>query len=146
MEPVSHVPNSNNCVQTALDTPFGKDYISHSFSAAVQLCHVLLLMFKSGYLSVWTSFNFMHALQLARQLNWLCQRYGDLNFPSLPDGIPANLSRSDFIAYLHGLVTACFLHHNFDTPTVVPYIGGQNGFTLQHPCNSTQTKASQCWP
>jgi hypothetical protein len=32
----------------------------------------------------------------------------------------------DLIAHLKGLVTACFLHYNFDTPTVVRFIGGQH--------------------
>jgi hypothetical protein len=48
----------------------------------------------------------------------------------LRNGIPANLSTSDLIPHLKGLVTACFLHFNFDTPTVVRYIGGQH--TVAH--------------
>jgi hypothetical protein len=39
-------------VQVALNTPFGKDCIAHSFLAAVELQHLLLLAFKSSYLSV----------------------------------------------------------------------------------------------
>jgi hypothetical protein len=62
----------------------------------------------------------------ALKLNWLCRQYGSLDFTPLREGIPANLSTPDLIPHLKGLVTACFLHFNFDTPTVVRYIGGQH--------------------
>jgi hypothetical protein len=113
-------------VQVALNTPFGKDSPSHSFTAAVQLRHVLLFVFKSDYLSVRARRNLMRASLLARRLHWLCQRYGGLDFRALRDGVPANLTTPALVARLQGLVTACFLHYNFDTPTVVRYIGGQH--------------------
>jgi hypothetical protein len=113
-------------VQVALNTPFGKDSPSHSFAAAVQLRHVLLFVFKSTHLSVRAGRNLMRASLLARRLHWLCQRHGGLDFRALRDGVPANLTTPDLVARLQGLVTACFLHYNFDTPTVVGYIGGQH--------------------
>jgi hypothetical protein len=70
--------------------------------------------------------NLLCALRLARQLSWLQRRYGALDFRSLRDGIPSDLSTPALIAHLQGLVTACFLHYNFDTPTVVRLIGGQH--------------------
>jgi hypothetical protein len=68
----------------------------------------------------------MRASILARCLNWLRQRYEGLNFTSLRAGVPATLSTPDLISHLTSLVTACFLHYNFDTPTVVRFIGGQH--------------------
>jgi hypothetical protein len=116
-------------VQVALNTPFGKDSISHSFSAAVGLRHVLLLVFKSSYLSVQSHRNLLRASPLASRLSWLQQRYGGLDFRSLRDGIPTDMPTPDLVAHLKGLVTACFLHYNFDTPTVVRFIGGQHTAT-----------------
>jgi hypothetical protein len=117
-------------VQVALNTPFGKDSLSHLFAAAVQLRHVLLSVIKLAYLSVWAHRNLMRASLLARRLHWLCQRYGGLDFRALRVVVPANLSTPDLVARLQGLVTACFLHYNFDSPTVVRYIGGQH--TVAH--------------
>jgi hypothetical protein len=118
--------NLSSCVQVALNTPFGKDSISHSFSAPVQFRHVLLFVFKSGYLSVPACRQLMRASILAPRLNWRRQRYKGLNFTSLRAGVPATLSTPELISHLTSLVTACFLHYNFDTPTVVQSIGGQH--------------------
>jgi hypothetical protein len=113
-------------VQVALDTPFGKESLSHSFSSAIAFRHVLILVFKSEYLSVRAKRTLLRTSPFALKLNWLCRQYGRLDFTPLPRGIPANLSTPNLIPHLKGLVTACFLHFNFNTPTVVRYIGGQH--------------------
>jgi hypothetical protein len=117
-------------VQVALDTRFGKESLSHSFSSAIAFRHVLLLVFKSDYLSVKAKRTLLRVSPFARKLNWLCRKYDNLDFTSLQNGIPGNLSTPDLIPHLKGLVTACFLHVNFDTLTVVRYIGGQH--TVAH--------------
>jgi hypothetical protein len=63
---------------------------------------------------------------LARQLDGFIARYGTLDFTPLRLGIPADLPTPDSIVHVKRLVTACFLHFNFDTPSVVRYIGGQH--------------------
>jgi hypothetical protein len=113
-------------VQVALNTPFGKDSITHSFVSAVQFRHILLFISKSGFLSASSERNLLRASPLARRLSWLRKQYEGIDFTSLRDGIPANLRTPELIEHLQRLVTACFLHYNFDTATVVRYIGGQH--------------------
>jgi hypothetical protein len=36
-------------VQVALNNPFDKDYVAHSFSAVVKFCRVILLVFKTEF-------------------------------------------------------------------------------------------------
>jgi hypothetical protein len=113
-------------VQVALATPFGKDSLLHTFSAAVKYRHVLLFVFKSGFLDVCTTQALLQASPLARRLDELIARYGAINFTPLQNGIPANLPTPTLLATTQSLVTACLLHYNFDTPTVARYIGGQH--------------------
>jgi hypothetical protein len=87
---------------------------------------VLLLVFKSEYLSVRAKHILLRALPFALKLNWLCRQYGSLDLPPLQEGISANLSTPNLIPHLKGLVTACFLHFNFAMPRVVRYIDGQH--------------------
>jgi hypothetical protein len=112
-------------VQVALATPFGKDSLSHTFSSTVEFRHVLVSFFKSGFLSVRTKGAFLGVSPFACRLVRLIAWYGTIDFTPLRQGISTNLPTPELIVTTQSLVTACFLHFNFDTPSVVRYIGGQ---------------------
>jgi hypothetical protein len=97
-------------IQVALATPFGKDSSSHTPSAAIEFRHVLLFIFRSGFLHNRSHQALLDASPLARQLNGVIARYGTLDFTPLRLGIPADLATPDFIVHIKSLVTACFLH------------------------------------
>jgi hypothetical protein len=112
-------------VQVGLAIPFGKDSLSHTFSSAVEFRHVLVFVFKSGFLIVRTKRAFLRVSPFACRLVRLIARYGTIDFTPLRQGISTNLPTPELIAPTQSLVTACFLHFNFDTPSV-GYIGGQH--------------------
>jgi hypothetical protein len=62
------------------------------------------------------------ACRLVRLIAW----YGTIDFTPLRQGISTNLPTPELIATTPSLVTACFLHFNVDTPSVVRYIGRQH--------------------
>ena len=41
-------------------------------------------------------------------------------------GIPLNLTDAAMMKQQQAMVTACFVHYNFDTASVIRYIGGQH--------------------
>jgi hypothetical protein len=113
-------------IQVALATPFCKDLSLHALSAAIEFRHVLLFIFRSGYLNNRSSRALLNASPLARQLDEVIAKYGTLDFTPLRLGIRLGLATPALITQVKGLVTACFLHFKFDTPSVVRYICGQH--------------------
>jgi hypothetical protein len=113
-------------IQVALATPFSKDSSLHAFSAAIEFRHVLLFIFRSGYLNNRSSRALLGASPLARQLHEVIAKYGTLDFTLLCLGILFDLATPALITHVKGLVTPFFIHFKFDTPSVVRYIGGQH--------------------
>ena len=72
-------------VQAKLEQPFGKDNLRQCFRAEASLRHVLLPLWKSGFLSgdAWSWAAFGSAYYPVRLLHDLLQQYGDVDFSSL---------------------------------------------------------------
>ena len=111
-------------VQVQLAQPFGKDSINQSFYAEKSLCHVLLPLFKSGFLSRRAIKALEKASPRARQLQQLRKKYEPIDFRPLqgfqPDWESTETIRQDW----KDMTTACALYYNGDMATVVRYIGG----------------------
>ncbi|KAI2490018.1 hypothetical protein MHU86_24562 [Fragilaria crotonensis] len=111
-------------VQVQLDQPFGKDSLQQSFYSAKSLCHILLPLLKSGFLSCRATKALEKASYRVRQLQQLRKKYVPLDFRSLQgyqQGWEETATiRDDWKA----MTSACALHFNGDIATVVRFIGG----------------------
>ena len=111
-------------VQVQLDQAFGKDSLDQSFYSQKSLCHVLLPLLKSGYLSCRSTKALEKASFRARQLQQLRKKYSPIDFRPLQgyqhDWEATTSIRPDWKA----MTSACVLHYNGDIATVVRFIGG----------------------
>ena len=111
-------------VQIQLAEPFGKDSANHSFYAQKCFRHILLPVFKSGFLSCRASKMLAKASRIARLLQMLRKRYEKVDFRPLQgfqsDWESTTTIRDDWKA----MTSACLLHFNGDVATMVRWIGG----------------------
>lgn len=111
-------------VQTQLAQPFGKDSIHHSFYAEKCFRHILLPLFKSGFLPCRAHKALARAFPHARQLQQLRKRYQHVDFRPLQgyqaDWESTTTIRSDW----KEMTSACLLHFDGDVATMVRWIGG----------------------
>ena len=111
-------------VQVQLAQPFGKDTISQSFYSAKTLCHILLPLLKSGFLSRRATKSLEKASFRARQLQQLRKKYEPIDFRPLigfqHDWETTESIRQDW----KDMTSACALYYNGDMATVVRFIGG----------------------
>jgi hypothetical protein len=109
-----------------LDQPFGKDNLSQCFYSTPGLRHVLLPLWKSGFLYEdplsWNSF--CDAYFPASILRDLLQEYGDTPFAGIR-GFPAGWeSETDVNQERVAMATAALLHFNGSVADLVRWIGG----------------------
>lgn len=111
-------------VNKHLAQPFGKDSISHSFFAQKCFRHILLPLYKSGFLSCRDIKRLEKASRRARQLHMLQKKYGGVDFLPLQgfqdDWDQTTTIRDDWKA----MTSACLLHFNGDVASMVRWIGG----------------------
>jgi hypothetical protein len=113
-------------VQVHLDNPFGKDTKKQSFTTDVRFRHVLVFIVKSGYTTVEDRNILGFAYPLARRLFKIIRNTKNTDFRPLKNGIPPCITNEALIKEQQAMVTACFVHFNFDTASVIRYIGGQH--------------------
>lgn len=111
-------------VQLLLEQPFGKDNINQSFTSDLRFRHVLIFLYRSGYLSRRVRSHLEKACWLAKNLAKIIRQYKPTNFQPLRVQSPNWEQESELSTERKELTTACFLHYNFDTASVVRYIGG----------------------
>ena len=111
-------------VQAYLSQPFGKDNKYHSFASQKCFRHILLPLFKSGFLTCRAKKALDKASPRARQLNQLLKKYRDVDFRPLQgfqaDWEETTTIRSDWKT----MTSACLLHFDGDVATMVRWIGG----------------------
>lgn len=87
-------------VRVTLDQPFGKDNINQSFTADCRLRHVLLPLFKSGFLAQCDLSNLEFAYRPAFVLHHLLSDHAGVDFSPLrgfhSDWVTATLTSSAF--------------------------------------------------
>ena len=111
-------------VQVQLAQPFGKDSISQSFYSEKTLCHILLPLLKSGFLSRRATKSLEKASFRARQLQQLRKKYESIDFRPLI-GFQKDWETTEVIWQdWKDMTTACALYYNGDMATVVRFIGG----------------------
>ena len=113
-------------VQVQLAQPFGKDNIKQSFTSEKCFRHILLPLFKSGFLPCRAKKALATASIDARRLLQLIKRYRDVDFRPLQgfqaDWEATTTIRSDWKA----MTSACLLHFDGDVSTMVRWIGGSH--------------------
>jgi hypothetical protein len=111
-------------VQIQLAQTFGKDSVNHSFYAEKCFRHILLPLFKSGFLSCRATKALEKACRRARQLQQLRKKHQNVDFLPLQgfqaDWESTTTIREDWKA----MTTACLLHFDGDVATMVRWIGG----------------------
>ena len=113
-------------VQAKLEQPFGKDNLRQCFRAEASLRHVLLPLWKSGFLSgdAWSWAAFGSAYYPVRLLHDLLQQYGDVDFSSLR-GFPSGWANEQEINTTRAaMVSAALMHYNGSAADLVRWIGG----------------------
>ena len=113
-------------MQVLLDNPFGKETKTQSFTTDVLFCHVLVFIVKLGYTTVDDRNTLGYAYPLARRLFKILRTLKNTDFRPLRGGIPPNITDAALMKQQQAMVTACFVHFNFDTASVIRYIGGQH--------------------
>ena len=113
-------------IRAKLEQPFGKDNLRQSFRSRASLRHILLPLWKSGYLAgetpTWKSF--ARAYYPVATLYHLLQDYGDVDFNPLR-GFPPNWDAESSINRDRvAMVSAALLHFNGSVADMVRWIGG----------------------
>ena len=113
-------------ITAKLDQPFGKDNLSQSFISEAALRHVLLPLWKSGFLFS-DSVSWLHlslAYYPAKVLLDLLRELGDVDF-YLARGFPPHWSSESQVNLERvRAVTAALLHFNGSASDLVRFIGG----------------------
>ena len=109
-----------------LDQPFGKDNLTQCFRSEASLRHVLLPLWKSGFLyqdtNSWQAFS--QAYYPVALLHSLLEEYGDVDFSSL-QGFPAGWeAETEVNRDRAAMVSAALLHFNGSAADLVRWIGG----------------------
>lgn len=113
-------------IRAKLDQPFGKDNLTQCFRAEPRLRHVLLPLWKSGFLYqddvAWTSL--ATACTYSRTFLVLLREYGDVDFNSLR-GYPVDWeSESAINENRVRMTTAALMHFNGSAADMVRWVGG----------------------
>jgi hypothetical protein len=113
-----------NQVRAQLDQPFGKDSLYQTFCSEKCFRHILLPLFKSGFLPRRAIKNLEKASRRVRQLQMMRKRYSKICFRKLqgfqPDWETTKSIRRDW----KEMTSACLLHFNGDAAAMVRWIGG----------------------
>ena len=122
-------------VAARLEQPFGKDNLKQTFTSEAALRHVLLPLWKRGYLDVngadWN--NLCTAYRPARALRELWSDYGDTEFYGIrgynPDWETETTVNQERVA----MATAALMHFDGNVADLVRWIGGPHvGEHLDH--------------
>ena len=123
-------------IRAKLEQPFGKDNLTQCFRSEASLRHVLLPLWKSGFLAGDTESwdNFGDAYYPVRVLGDLLDDYGDIDFSSLP-GFPKDWEAEHTVnTDRMAQVSAALLHFNGSVADLVRWIGGPHvGAHRDHP-------------
>jgi hypothetical protein len=115
-----------SAVQVQLDQPFGKDSLSHSFTADAEFRHILVFLFRSCYLTRKDRSLLIAADPLAKRLSVLIRRYNSVDFRPVR-GFAMHRDYESETAINPDrvrLTTAALLHYKFDMATLVRFLGG----------------------
>jgi len=114
------------CIMAKIDQPFGKENLLQSFVSEATLRHVLLPLWKSGFLvgdeHSWESL--CTAYHPARLLRDLLSDYGDVPFSTAPGFNPNWDTETEINQDRIAATTAAFLHFNGSVADLVRWIGG----------------------
>ncbi len=113
-------------IRAKLDQPFGKDSVDRCFRTEPRLRHVLLPLWKSGFMyqaaDEWQ--NLAIAYPEAATLLQLIDEYGDIQFGSL-QGFPSNWNAEVEVNETRvKMTTAALMHFNGSAADCVRWIGG----------------------
>ena len=113
-------------ITAKLDQPFGKENLLQSFVSEAALRHVLLPLWKSGFLAgdVYTWDSLCLAYYPASLLRDLLSDYGDVPFSSARGFNPDWSTETDINQDRVAATTAAFLHFNGSVADLVRWIGG----------------------
>ena len=113
-------------VLAKLEQPFGKENLSQCFYSTPGLRHILLPLWKSGFLAGcredWEAFSL--AYYPVRILRDLLQEYGDVPFAGIRGYSEAWASGTDVDSRRVAMATAALLHFNGSVADLVRWIGG----------------------
>ena len=113
-------------IRAKLEQPFGKDNLTQCFRSEASLRHILLPLWKSGFLAGDTDSwdNFGDAYYPVRVLGDVLDDYGDVDFSSLPGFPPQWESETTVNMERLAQVSAALLHFNGSVADLVRWIGG----------------------
>ena len=103
-------------IQAELDQPFGKPSLRHSFYSEVCFRHVLLPLFKSGFLSRRARRSLETAYAPARWLQKLIREHRDVDFSALQRPISDTIPMNDMMESYSRMFTAAALHFDLEIP------------------------------
>ena len=111
-------------IRVKLDQPFGKDNLSQCFRSEACLRHLLLLLWKSGFLlgDGWSAL--CVASQPAATISRLLRRYGDTDFNPLRGFPTAWADETSVNEQRVHMTSAALLHFNGSAADVVRWVGG----------------------
>ena len=130
-------------ITAKIDQPFGKENLLQSFVSEAALRHVLLPLWKSGFLAgdhdSWNSFCL--AYYPAAQLRDLLADYGDIPFETARGFNPHWDTEVEINTDRVAATTAAFLHFNGSVADLVRWIGGPHvGEQRDHPTTMERLK------
>ena len=113
-------------ISAKIDQPFGKENLSQTFTSDASLRHVLLPLWKSGFLAGshddWSSL--CDAYYPARALHGLLEDYGDIEFEPVRGYNPLWGSETEVNQNRVAMATAAFLHFNGSVADLGRWLGG----------------------
>jgi len=118
----SVLPTHYNLIR---DTKFGKPNTNQSYTSEKTMPHVLLPLYKSGYLGQ-DSLNTIFASYPRARLLWSeHKRLQDIDFRPLRQPNPNWKTQEAIDPHRVDMAAACLLHYNLDVPSLVRFCGGE---------------------
>jgi hypothetical protein len=107
-----------------LDNPFGKDNLLQTFTSEAAFRHVLIPLWKSGFLCSFDWDNLAKGNEYACDLLALLSEYGDVDFNQLRGFPNGALDATDISTNRMRMATAALLHFNGSLATLTRWMGG----------------------
>ena len=112
--------------QIMLDSSFGKDNLAQSFYVPPIFRHVLILIYRSAFLSTKDALTLLKTSPCALRLHNLIQRYDGIDFRAI-QGFPTDWKRFEPMGPVYqAQLAACTLHYHFDLSIVQRFVGGMH--------------------
>ena len=110
--------------QLRLSESFGKDNIHQSFTTDVCFRHVLVFLFKSGFLSNPETQALNKSSKIASTMSALLWEHRRIDFSPIRGYDKFWEQRTSLEQGRRKMTTACFLYFNLEVPTVIRYLSG----------------------